>query len=320
MVEGFNTAANHAYLLLFPVALDLWIWLGPHLYLKSILTQFFDRFNSLISSIPPEMLTTGSPGNPWGSPDMQQLVLQFQTTIIERLNLMFGLRTFPVGIPSVMSGLMPVATPWGKAMGIDLPSMTSALGILFLVVLVGMALGALFFQLVAEAAIKKETHLAQAVRIWPRQTFYMGLFSLTCCLIVLMAGVPFSCLASLIPGGIGSLAVFVYFGFLVFLLYPFVFTGHAIAADQDNIFTAILRSFRLARITLPLTALFFLGISLITQGLDVLWRVPAENSWLNLLAIGGHAFATTGLLAASFVYYRRATIWVAALFQPSASA
>jgi hypothetical protein len=319
MLEGFDTAANHIWLLLFPAAIDLLIWLGPHLYLRSLLTSFFNSLNSLLASIPSESLPPGSGGNPWGSAEMAKIAQDLQAAAIERLNVMFGLRTFPIGVPSVMASWLPVSTPWGKAWGIDLPSFPVAFGAWLLVILVGVALGALFYQLVAQAALQKQLHLAEAIRLWPRQTLFLILFSIGCVMMIFLSSLPFSCIASLGLGGLGGLALFFYVGFLVIIFYPLAFIAHAIAADRDNIFTATLRSFRLTRLTLPMTSLFFISVLLISQGLDTLWRVPAEDSWLTLLAIGGHAFATTGLLAASFVYYRRASQWIVALLQPATS-
>jgi hypothetical protein len=76
-------------------------------------------------------------------------------------------------------------------------------------------------------------------------------------------------------------------------------------------------SARLIRLMMPRTSLLFLAILVISEGLDTLWRVPAENSWLSLVGVIGHAFVSTSLLAASFVYYRDATRWVQRLIQQS---
>jgi hypothetical protein len=62
----------------------------------------------------------------------------------------------------------------------------------------------------------------------------------------------------------------------------------------------------LTRMTLPTTSLFFLSVLAISEGLNILWRVPPETSWLTLLGIGGHAFISSGLMAASFIFYRDA--------------
>ncbi len=48
---------------------------------------------------------------------------------------------------------------------------------------------------------------------------------------------------------------------------------------------------------------------LVNQGLNIVWQVPPENSWLMMISIIGHAFVTTGMLAASFVYYQDMIRW-----------
>jgi hypothetical protein len=42
----------------------------------------------------------------------------------------------------------------------------------------------------------------------------------------------------------------------------------------------------------------------VTAGLDYLWSLPAEDSWMLLVGIAGHAVVTSGLLASTFVYYQ----------------
>jgi hypothetical protein len=64
------------------------------------------------------------------------------------------------------------------------------------------------------------------------------------------------------------------------------------------------------RKTLPTSVLFILTVFLLSKGLDILWLVPTDASWLLLIGILGHAFITTGLLASSFVYYRDALRWM----------
>ena len=64
---------------------------------------------------------------------------------------------------------------------------------------------------------------------------------------------------------------------------------------------------------LPSTGLFILSILLIAQGMDIVWRFPDASSWLTLVGIFGHAFVSTGLLAASFFYYKDAVQWISEL-------
>jgi hypothetical protein len=64
------------------------------------------------------------------------------------------------------------------------------------------------------------------------------------------------------------------------------------------------------RFTLPTSSMFVLTVFLLTFGLNFLWSIPPEDSWMTLLGIFGHAFVTTALLAGSFIYYRDMNIWL----------
>jgi uncharacterized membrane protein YdcZ (DUF606 family) len=71
----------------------------------------------------------------------------------------------------------------------------------------------------------------------------------------------------------------------------------------------------MARFTLPTSGLFVLSVILLTTGLNYLWSVPPDDSWMLLVGIAGHAFITTALLAASFVYYRDMNAWLQTVFE-----
>jgi hypothetical protein len=95
-----------------------------------------------------------------------------------------------------------------------------------------------------------------------------------------------------------------------------VFSPHGIIVSKSNLVTAVKVSASLLRRTLPTTVVFLLAIFLLSKGLDILWLIPSETSWMLLVGIIGHAFVATGLLASSFVYYRDAVRWVHSLVKP----
>lgn len=72
----------------------------------------------------------------------------------------------------------------------------------------------------------------------------------------------------------------------------------------------MLQSIRLTNMTFFKTGLFIMLAILVNQGLNIVWQVPPESSWLMMISIIGHAFVTTGMLAASFVYYQEMIRWV----------
>ena len=140
-------------------------------------------------------------------------------------------------------------------------------------------------------------------------------------ILLLVIAIPFSCLFSVfLLSGFGFeqvalIAALVFGVLLVWLLIPLLFSPHGIFVNQRVIWASIFDSIRLTRFTLPSTSLLFLTIFVLSEGLDVLWNMPEDNSWFTLVGITGHAFVATSLLAASFFYYRDADRWVQRLIQ-----
>jgi hypothetical protein len=58
--------------------------------------------------------------------------------------------------------------------------------------------------------------------------------------------------------------------------------------------------------TLPYSVLFALAGLVLSQGLDMLWAIPKDTSWLAVVGVIGHAFISSGIIAAAFVFYRDA--------------
>jgi hypothetical protein len=114
-----------------------------------------------------------------------------------------------------------------------------------------------------------------------------------------------------LASGVLLLALF----FSVWLIVPLFFTQHGILVRKQNAFYSIFTSLRMARFTLPTSALFVLSVLLLTIGLNSLWMVPTGDSWMLLVGIAGHAFITTALLAASFVYYRDMNAWLQTILE-----
>jgi hypothetical protein len=131
-------------------------------------------------------------------------------------------------------------------------------------------------------------------------------------------GIPFMVLTSiifLVTGSAASWIMIILAGILLWLLLPIVFSPHGIFVSYQHMFHSFLNGFRLAHSSPSKTSLFILMAFVISQGMDVLWQTPPEDSWLSLVGIFGHAFISTGLLAASFVYYKQAEKRLQAILQ-----
>jgi len=96
----------------------------------------------------------------------------------------------------------------------------------------------------------------------------------------------------------------------MWVIVPLFFWSHGIFVKQQNVIESMLTSLRMVRFTLPTSSLFVLTMFLLSFGLNFLWNIPPEDSWMTLIGIFGHSFVATALLASSFVYYRDMNIWL----------
>jgi len=112
-----------------------------------------------------------------------------------------------------------------------------------------------------------------------------------------------------------QVAFFIILFFMFWLVVPLFFTPHGIFVRKQNAIISIMSSLRMSRFTLPTSSMFVLSVFLLSRGLGYLWKVPTSDSWLMLVGIAGHAFLSTTLLAASFVYYRDMNDWLQNVYE-----
>lgn len=306
LLAGFDSIANHVGLILIPVVIDHFLWMGPRLQVKTLLGNFFQQVFSTPGLLAPE----------WT--DTFQVTSERWLEAVERLNLFAALRAYPVGIPSLIAPRQPLEAPFGQPLSWDLSSFNTAIFLWVILFLIGVGLGSFYFMAVAQASLHERTDWRTVLINWPRSTFQVFLLSLFWFGLMMAASLPASCLVILVAmtglGGSTAL-VLLYFGFVVWVLFPLVFSPHGITAYQRPMWTSVLESIRLVRFSFPLTSLLLVILVIISEGLDYLWNVPPDNSLLLSMAIVAHAFVTTSLLATSFIYYRDANRWMQRVIQ-----
>lgn len=287
-------------LIVFPLALDFLIWLGPHLQVKT-----------LVQSIYQQMSRAAGLGIPQPA-EGAQMATDFYEFVAARFNLLSILRSFPVGVPSLMSGDLPVLAPGWKPAFIDVPSGFAVFLIVVSFSLIGLVMGTFYYIVVSQIALAGKVKWKEALNQWPGAALQVVGLALLWMLIFFLVSIPASCLISmLVMGGVtlGQLTLFLYSGFLIWVFFPLLFSAHGIIIYRQNLLASVRTSVRVTRLSMPFVSLFFLIIFIISQVMDIIWRWPAEDSWLMVVGILGHAFVSTGLLAASFIYYRDVNQW-----------
>jgi len=296
---GFDSVANHIAVIMPPLLLDLFLWLGPHLRLKEFLQPLIERLPSLAITFPSSFTDLATVQTAW-------------TSIADKFNLFVILRTFPVGTTSLLSFRMSVQNPLGDPASLDAGSFIGILGWAIFLVFMGWIIGALYYYWISKVALQPQVRslwksLKQAVflsLIWMGLVFFFGLPVL----------LVISVLTAISPV-LGQVVLFGGAVLLIWLVMPVFFSAHGIFTLQLDALRAILNSLRMVRFTLPNTGLFLLTFLVLNQGMNFLWNTPPQDSWWMLVGIAGHAFVSTALLAASFVYYRDINIWLKVVFE-----
>jgi hypothetical protein len=297
---GFNIIANHAESLLLPILLDGLIWLGPHLKIQTLLQPILEEFANISNT-----------GN-FSPQDIQQ-ARQIWEDLAQHLNLTTALRTFPIGIPSLMPQILPEHTPLGTPTVINIGSVLELAGWFLLFIFLGWVGGGIYFSWIAKLT-SPDGHSVSIGR-GIAQTILLSVLWIA---FVFITGLPLILVFSILILISQILAQIVFFflalGFMWFIV-PIFFAPFGIFADGVNALQSILQGIQIARFSISGSSLFIFLVLITSQSFNMLWSAAPETSWMMIFAIFGHAFITTGLLAASFIYYRETRAWIYTLVQ-----
>jgi hypothetical protein len=303
---GWDIVSNRVALILAPLALDVLLWLGPRLsvdgLLRPFVTYIFEQARRGVSAS-----------------DME-LFVRNQTFIMDRLQdsnllgLLAKLMVFPIGISSLSAQILPSETPLGLPQVVEVSSIPVFLGLSFVLILLGWVSGSLYFRIVSGAILgENETGISSTRAV--AQTFIL---SVLWWIGLITAFVPlffFLFVLALISPLLMNAAILAILFLSFWLIVPLFFTPHGIFIHRQNAVFSVISSLRLVRFSLPTSGMFVLSVFILSRGLNILWSVPSSDSWLMLVGIAGHAFVTTALLAASFVYYRDMNNWLKTVYE-----
>lgn len=297
LAQGITTVANHIYLILMPVALDLFLWFGPHLSFAKLLQDAFATVKTNLAAFA----------------DMAGTLTAYEAIVkkVQLLNFFSMLRSMPIGIPSLLQwaegNRNPIGTPWIVSI-----QNSNYAGLLFLgMSILGIILGSLYMYSLSRATTKEKSKTTLKDILWIiAQCLILCVALVVAFLIILIPVVLLSDIIGVMAPGLYEIALFVVSIFIIWLLMPLIFAAHGIFVERKNAIQSIMLSIRMVRSFLPGTGLFVLTAVLIYLGLNVLWSKPPIESWLLLAGIFGHAFIATSMLTASFIFYRGGLAWM----------
>lgn len=301
---GFDAVSSHVWLIILPLLLDVFLWFGPRFSVDGLVAPFFRMlFNQARTT-----LTSAE--------DLQRFTA-YQSAFIELverfnlLSLLGKLQAFPVGISSLLAQIMPIGTPLGSQNVVQITSIPGLFGLAFVFTVFGWVGGGLYFRWVSGIALGDASRMSMVSLSWAIvQTLLLSLVWVIGLMVIIIPVLGILTVLTFLSPLLASGALLLMLIFSFWLIVPLFFTPHGIFVRGQNAFYSIFSSLKMARFTLPTSGLFVLCVFVLSNGLNYLWSVPRDDSWMLLVGIAGHAFIRTALLAASFVYYRDMTVWL----------
>lgn len=297
---GFDAVSSHVALILLPLALDVFLWLGPRLSVGNLYALMLADWLNLNEKA----------GFPIANADM---VAQ-RVEVLGRFNFLVWVRTFPVGVPSLLLGQLPDSLPWQTPLGaqdvIQVPSVVSMLGWMFLLTLAGWVGGGLYFRWVSGTTLGDGGEAGVSPFRAVVQTLVLSVIWTVGGMVILVPLALIVTVLAFFSMALANMAAMLLLFLSFWLIVPLFFMPHGIFVQKQTALQSILHSLRMARFTLPMSSMFVIAVFVLSMGLNYLWSVPSGDSWMLLVGIAGHAFIATALLSASFVYYHDMNAWL----------
>lgn len=312
---GYRFLGRHIELLIIPIVLDLFLWLGPQLNVAPLFVQAADLYRTATT-------VQGAP------PELTQMTGQFADLLAvagTNSNLFDSLVSQSLmHVPSLMIFLGP--QPGGLVYAVSNPF--AAVGLYLGLSIIGILIGVIYLNQLAHrlplGSGPKALSLGGRVRTIFRQWGLILLFLLVLGVILLLGAIPtfFAAgLLSLLYLPLGSIAALLFGGAVLIILFYLYFVTAALVLDDLPLPAAVAQSFRLVRDNFWATLGFLVLTGVIAAGFALLFRqFSTMAAWALLPAILANAFIGTGLTMALLVFYRTRVLAAApALSQQSIS-
>lgn len=292
IAAGFDVITRHIWVVLFPICLDIIYWIGPQLRSTDLWLSIADMFREL---------------------GVMVSMADQLTDVAGHTNL-FTVFSVPwLGIPALMAGMiMPEQTPIAPlAFEVDGPLMWLAL--FGLISFFGLLTSAVYHAIIARAVRTEAQSLTpnlarrSFVRRLPR--YCLRIVGLAI-LLVMMVAVLYAPLmivatvATLINAALGSLVIFMGLVMILWIIFYLIFGLHGIVLRDRPVFLSLLDSMRVVRHNWTSTLVLFFLILAVRNLFSWIWLLVDNGSWFTLVNIAGYAFVNTGLVAATFIFYR----------------
>jgi len=296
---GFDRTARRLWLILLPVLLDIAIWLGPRLSLSALARQ-------AVSLLP-------DPAGLGGQYTQTiELLRTWLTEVAEATNVMSMLSMRLLGMPSLTVSLGSQPLPFGLVQrSFEIPTWLAFVGVALLFTLASLLLGCFHLSLIAADARDGDMSLPYALQVTWRSWLRLVLVVLVATVAIIVGGTAIGVVSGVLAVLSEDLAALLLglfmWCFLSLVTYGavvFFFTSRAIIMDDMGILRSMWNALNVVHRSFLAVIGFILLVSVLQTGLLYIWRMLAVSPAGILAGVLGNAYVSTGLIMASFIFYR----------------
>jgi hypothetical protein len=290
LINGFELIWLNPWILLVPIALDVFLWLGPHLSARPV----FQRIVTLV--------TLAAPANaPEETRQNIELLKSLLQTAGDTLNVFSLLAT---GMPSVIGWQAPTVT-------LPRPEFIIGESVTLLAVTIALLIGAvliaaMYLEMTARP-IRRDPVAVSFLARWLRACVDLVTLALLIIIGISMLIIPLSVVAgmlSVVNQVLGSLLLFAGMILMFWALVYLVFAVSAIFISGANAFRAIVNSIRVFRFDFLSAIGLVLVVYVLRSGFTIVWDFFDTNLWGVVFVVIANAFFNSALIAAEMIFYK----------------
>lgn len=307
LAAGFELTTRYLWLIIIPAVLDLFLWVGPRLSFRPLI-------ESLAAQLPEQALIM----------DMGPMLESFAT----RLNHFSYLSVSLLGVPALMTGLTPEKTPLQPQV-IERAGWAEWFGYMVLFTVAGLLLAAVYYSLIAYVMRRAGAAAAglalpslhigrRTLRTWVR---LLGLTALFLAFVVVIT-FPVALLAGMVSLFSQTLATFFLMGAAVFVIWIVMFLGYTpqgMTLNPRGFLPTIVESVNLFRTNLPASLGLLFLVTLLRRLLSFILLTADSGTWVTGINLLAHAYISTALIMALFIFYRDRYVAYLQAAQPQTS-
>jgi hypothetical protein len=222
------------------------------------------------------------------------------------INVLTSLSVPLIGLPALMAGVVPEETPL-PAQIYELDSLATLMVLQIGLSLLGLFMAAVYMGLISLSLQDEEGRpagMGAFLMMALRSTLRLVGLGLVFLAVLMMVWLPLLPIALLVGMLAGSMAIFVLLAGLVLVIMYLSLSVPAIVLNGRTVLQSVFESIRLVHSNAQQTITLLFAVILVGAVTSRLWQMADDGSWLTIVSIAGHAFISTALLAAIFVFYR----------------